>query len=77
MEECYWLWGTGLLSGDGFSLLNEGEQGLRHAPPFEGVKETQRLGLKVRHYIDENANGWQRISASRLVGLEIVEGGGK
>jgi CRISPR-associated protein (TIGR03984 family) len=78
IDETYWLWGTGYKSSDkGFTLMSEGQQGLRHAPPFNKVNDKQRLGLCVRHYILEEENGWQRIQTSRLLGLKIVEGGGK
>ena len=76
-DDFYWLWGTGLLTDQGFTLMNEGQQGLRHAPPVGDVKDNQRLGLQVRHYIEEADDGWQRIKMSRLVGLKLVEGGEK
>jgi CRISPR-associated protein (TIGR03984 family) len=74
-DETYWLWGTGLLPKEGFTLLNEGQQGFRHAPPVENVRDNQRVGLVVRHYIEEDDTGWARMVTSRLVGLKIVEGG--
>jgi CRISPR-associated protein (TIGR03984 family) len=75
-EDCYWLWGTGQISDKGFTLMNEGQQGFRHAPPKPGIKSNQRLGLRVRHYLEEDKeDGWLRIRTSRLVDLEIVEGG--
>lgn len=77
LDEAYWLWGTGLLSANGFTLMEEGEQGFCHAPPVNELKSNQRLGIKVRHYIVEEEDGWQRIKMSRLVGFEVVEGGEK
>ena len=74
-EERYWLWGTGQVSDQGFTMMNEGQQGFRHAPPMPDIKNNQRLGLRVRHYLEEDPlDGWLRIRTSRLVDLEIVEG---
>lgn len=75
-DEIYWLWGTRQAAEKDFTLLFEGMQGFRHAPPVKNVPEKQRVGLKVRHYIvEEETTGWQRIATSRLVDLEIVKEG--
>ncbi len=57
VEESYWLWGAGLLATEQFSLLCEGQQDLRHAPPLGNVQTNQRLGLRVRQYIEEGKMG--------------------
>lgn len=57
---------------DGFTLLREGAQGMRHAVPIvitaEQLKHHQ-LRLRVRHYITENEDGEASITMSRLVQL--------
>ncbi|WP_448542966.1 type III-D CRISPR-associated protein Csx19 [Roseiflexus sp.] len=57
---------------DGFTLLHEGAQGMRHAVPIvitaEQLKHHQ-LRLRVRHYITENEDGEASITLSRLVQL--------
>ena len=76
LEERCWLWGTGMPdiqpNISGFTLMNEGEQGLRHAPPIGLVGEKDRVALVVRHYIDEDEAGQARIVLSRLVNLVTV-----
>ena len=64
-----WRMGNIVEARDGFTLLKEGEQGLRHAPPVvpEG---NRRPTLIVRHYVDYDDEGQAYISLSRLVGLE-------
>ena len=73
LEDVYWLWGTdGQPSGE-FTLMEEGKQGLFHAPPRKDVAG-KRGGLKVRHYIKyDPETGQAYISHSRLVDLEILE----
>lgn len=74
--ETYWLWGTqGVKSAGGFQLLEEGAQGLRHAPPISALPGGQRVALAVRHYLAYDAEGRARISASRLYDLRIVDAG--
>jgi CRISPR-associated protein (TIGR03984 family) len=76
LEEGYWLWGNKLIESRGFILMNEGQQGLRHAPPHEGdLKENQRLQLIVRHFIEPDTDDRAVISLSRLMDIKIVEGG--
>lgn len=67
------LWGTVVEQvQDGFTLVRDGAQGMRHAVPIE-VNATQlaqhQLRLRVRHYITYNDDGEARISLSRLVQL--------
>jgi len=53
----------------GFALLQEGQQGQRHAPPVI-PQGRRRPALKVRHYVDYDDEGQAFIALSRLVGLE-------
>lgn len=79
IDETYLLWGTSRDSQAldlGFTLMQEGAQGLRHAVPmiWPNPEHTssdapgQRLKMKIRHYL--NKQGFARIEASRLVRLE-------
>ncbi len=70
-----WLWGDHALEAkDGFTLLEEGRQGLCHAPPIGGLTEGQRATLWVRHYLDFDDEDQAHIALSRLVGLTVTEG---
>lgn len=75
--ETYWLWGQGMLqpNTDGssdFTLMHEGKQGLRHAPPLPDAIN-KRGGLIVKHHLEYDAKGQAYIARSRLAGLEIVQ----
>lgn len=65
------LWGTQKEGENkGFTLVSDGQQGLRHAVPLIGLpfKNNERpLRLTVRHYIDYDDTGVARIYLSRLV----------
>ncbi|QSJ20440.1 TIGR03984 family CRISPR-associated protein [Nostoc sp. UHCC 0702] len=70
------LWGThGEKHQEGFTLLWDGSQGLKHAVPFtkieleEDRKLKHQVRLTVNHYIDYDDSGVARIYLSRLVGL--------
>jgi CRISPR-associated protein (TIGR03984 family) len=67
------LWGTQKEGENkGFTLVSDGQQGLRHAVPLTGIsfKDNERpLRLTVRHYIDYDNTGLARIYLSRLVNL--------
>jgi CRISPR-associated protein (TIGR03984 family) len=76
------LWGT---HGDkqepeGFTLLWDGKQGLKHAVPFTDIEIEKdgelknRVCLQVNHYIDYNDAGVARIYLSRLVSLTTKGG---
>ncbi len=75
------LWGT---HGDkreqeGFTLLWDGKQGLKHAVPFTDIelekdgKLKNPVRLQVNHYIDYDRAGVARIYLSRLVNLTAKE----
>lgn len=72
LYETHRLWGTASSQQgelDGFTLMRDGQQGLLHAPPI-ALEKNQRIGLRVRHYIDYDEQGQAYIALSRLVGLE-------
>lgn len=75
-DEPQMLWGTrGEPIGNGFTLLTEGERGLRHALPM-GLSADSKGAVRVpklivRHYL--NKEGFARIVASRLVGFETED----
>jgi CRISPR-associated protein (TIGR03984 family) len=81
-DEVHLLWGTKarVLEND-FVLLEDGEQGLRHViPAVTGLEDgdillSQRLGLYVRHYVQEAPNGVNSIATSRLVALGVMNHG--
>jgi CRISPR-associated protein (TIGR03984 family) len=79
-DEWYWLWGWRRDAADeqnGFTLLTEGAQGLRHAVPLVGLANGQRVALVVRHYLDyDDDSGEARIALSRLVKIESIKMGG-
>jgi len=92
-DEPHLLWGTELAVEpsqavvDGFVLVQEGEEGLRHAPPLgQAFADTaneqsawRRPTLTVRHYIDYDADGQASIAFSRLMSLnpQLPSGGGE
>ncbi|MBK1620150.1 TIGR03984 family CRISPR-associated protein [Lamprobacter modestohalophilus] len=55
----------------GFSLLEQGQQGLLHTPPLALSGEIDPPRLRVRHYL--NSSGFARIDTSRL--CELSAGG--
>jgi CRISPR-associated protein (TIGR03984 family) len=73
-DERHLLWGLGscVESRGGFTLLQEGERGQRHAPPIEvaEVCNSRRPALVVRHYLSYDQEGQAYINLSRLVCLE-------
>lgn len=72
-EELHWLWGEGISIDDtkGFSLMEEGQQGLYHAVP-KIIEEGASAALQVRHYIDHDIQGQAYVTSSRLVDLVEV-----
>ncbi|MDM3848660.1 MAG: CRISPR-associated protein Csx19 [Aphanizomenon gracile PMC627.10] len=74
------LWGThGEKHQEGFTLLWDGSQGLKHAVPFTDIELGKNGELKnkvrliVRHYIDYDDSGVAQIYLSRLVDLTNKE----
>lgn len=69
------LWGTEVEQfKDGFALLRQGAEGLRHAPPVPpGVIPKLPLRLTVRHYLDYDPDGQAYIAFSRLVSISAAE----
>lgn len=71
------LWGTHKVEEkDGFTLVEDGSEGLRHAVPLINIpfssdrtKLDRPLRLNVRHYINYDKDGVARIYLSRLVYL--------
>jgi CRISPR-associated protein (TIGR03984 family) len=72
------LWGTqseGEING--FTLVSDGSQGLKHAVPLSNIRFSQDkknlhrpIRLDVRHYIDyDNDSGVAKIFLSRLINL--------
>lgn len=61
----------------GFALMSEGSQGLRHAIPLPlngPIDEQKRpVRLVVRHYMQQDAYGFTRVDASRLFDLQLKE----
>lgn len=75
IDEPQILWGTDPQPlANGFTLMSDGAQGLRHAVPLivSGTfnEQSRPLRLWVRHYLKEDENGFTRIVASRLVELK-------
>jgi CRISPR-associated protein (TIGR03984 family) len=75
MIEKQMLWGNQIeKTGEGFTLLTDGQQGLRHAVPITGIsgdpkksKSAPRLVyLHVKHYVDYDTAGIAFIRWSRL-----------
>lgn len=77
-DEVQILLGTQGTEKDGFTLLSDGQQGLKHAVPLTGInfdsddkKQNRPVRLIVRHYITyDEKTGVARISLSRLVSLQ-------
>jgi CRISPR-associated protein (TIGR03984 family) len=84
IEECQILWGTQKEKGkqgedgerNGFTLVSDGSQGLKHAVPLTNIPFSQDknnlyrpIRLVVHHYIDYDHSGVARIYLSRLVDL--------
>lgn len=78
------LWGTKVeQEKDGFTLVADGQEGLKHAVPlinipFDQSKENKSLyrplRLTVRHYLDEDPDtGVVRVYLSRIVDLTTKE----
>lgn len=73
-DETHILWGTDAVSlGNGFTLMSDGAQGLRHIVPIEvnatGDINKRPLRLHIRTYVQADDSGFARVAASRLVKL--------
>ena len=78
IDEPQILWGTDPQPlANGFTLMSDGAQGLRHAIPLDvrgKFDESSRpLRLWVRHYVQDDESGFSRIVASRLFDLKLEE----
>jgi CRISPR-associated protein (TIGR03984 family) len=76
IDEPWILWGTDPTPlANGFTLMNDGMQGLRHAVPLvvrgKFDEASRPLRLWVRHYVQDDENGFTRIVASRLLDLKM------
>ena len=72
LEENHRLWGEASDPPgpkDGFTLMQDGIQGLRHAPPLK-LARGERATLKVRHFLKYDDQGQAYIALSQLVTLE-------
>lgn len=73
-DETHLLWGTDVETRqDGFALLREGKEGLRHAPPLPDDAQLP-VRLRVRHYVAYDSDGQACIAYSRLVGIDARGG---
>jgi len=69
-DEAHLLWGDRQEERqDGFVLLRQGQEGLRHAPPLSADAQLPAR-LQVRHYLAYDPDGQAYIAYSRLVGIE-------
>ncbi|MEZ4726042.1 MAG: CRISPR-associated protein Csx19 [Caldilineaceae bacterium] len=73
----YLLWGDRSEGKkEGFVLLADGAEGLRHAPPLPAETtfdpKTQHICLQVQHYINYDKDGQAYIASSRLVTIDVV-----
>lgn len=78
-DEAQILWGDQVVeSKDGFTLVKEGQQGLRHAVPLSLSKsdfghKKHPLRLQVRHYLAaDEKTGLLQVNLSRLVEVSHV-----
>ncbi len=82
LDEEQMLWGTKMKQspGNGFTLVQDGAEGLAHAVPRDlsdaDFRQQQRpLRLRVRHYLEtDTSTGLVRIASSRLVELVAPKG---
>lgn len=73
IDEDHILWGSDIERiEDGFTLVRDGAQGMRHAVPIELTDKQlkgHQLRLRTRHYVVYNDDGEASIGLSRLVQL--------
>jgi len=81
LDELHILWGTDAVYKEhNFTLLTEGQRGLRHVVPIpveQAVLDGRALKLRVRHILGQDQDGCVQIQASRLVGFGLGELGQK
>jgi CRISPR-associated protein (TIGR03984 family) len=75
-DEPHMLWGDyGRALEQGFVLMEDGKQGLRHVVPLPNAagnhEKSRPLRLWTRHYVQDDDNGFARISAGRLTDLKM------
>ena len=78
MDESYILWGTrAVATKDGFTLVEEGLRGFRHAVPIQidspYFKNGHPLRLEVRHYLAYDETGSATIALTRLLTVKGVK----
>lgn len=76
IDEPQILWGTDSQPlANGFTLMSDGAQGLRHTVPLVVTgrfdEASRPLRLWVRHYLKDDESGFTRIVASRLFDLRL------
>jgi CRISPR-associated protein (TIGR03984 family) len=83
-DEIQILWGNQREDArDGFTLVNDGRQGLRHAPPVNAPRDAfaddhHPLRLRVRHYLaTDPETGLLRVALSRLTQVTFIPKSGK
>lgn len=84
IKEPQLLWGTHgeKRDAEGFTILRDGSQGLKHAIPITDIDTNEKeqlaqpVRLVVHHYIDYDDDGIARIILSRLVDLTTKDNKG-
>jgi len=80
IDESTILWGDNPEArSEGFTLVSDGRQGLRHAVPFDVSDSAfgkypnnlRPLRLLIRHYLTYDKDGQARVALSRLVNLYV------
>jgi CRISPR-associated protein (TIGR03984 family) len=67
-NEQHLLWGRRRMEAEGFTVLEEGQQGQVHAAPLK-LAEGARAALTVRHYVAQAEDGRAVVVLSRLVNV--------
>ena len=78
-DESQMLWGTEIEGEeDGFTLLRQGAEGLRHAPPIHRADlklplKDNPLQLNIRHFVEYDEDGQAYVKFSRLISVGQVD----